>query len=179
MASAIWTMTFSGRGRLHVVVVGADRVDDARVLVELAHQLHADLGVVLVAVGLDALADVVQEGAALGDLPVGADLGGEHAGDDRHFLGVRQDVLPVAGPVMEAAQGLDEVGRHVVDAEVEDDLLPLLVDLLGDFPSDPFWTISMRAGWTRPSAMRRSSETRAISRRTGSKQEMTTSKYRR
>ena len=72
----------------------------------------------------------------MADLPVRADLGREHPRDDRHFLGVGEDVLAVARPVMEAAQGFDELGRHIVQADVEDDLLALLVDLLGDLASD-------------------------------------------
>ena len=95
-------------------------------------EFHAHLGVVLVAVRLDALSDVVQEGAALGDVPVDADLGGEHAGDDGDFLGMREDILSIAGPEMQPPEGLDEFRRHVVQSQIEDDLLAFLEYLLGD-----------------------------------------------
>ena len=117
-------------------MVGTDRVDDAGVLAELAHQFHPYLGMVLVAVRLDALADVVQEGAALGNLAVHADLGGEHSSDDGHLLGVREHVLAITRAVVEASEGLDELRRHVVHADVEDDLLALFVYLLSDLPCD-------------------------------------------
>src|SRR5208337_1485338 len=56
--------------------------------------------------------------------------------DDGHFLGMGEDVLAIARAVVEPAQSLDELGRHIVQADVEDDFLAFLVDLLGDLSRD-------------------------------------------
>ena len=59
--------------------------------------------------------------------------------------------------------------------EIEHRLLAGLLALLLDLVASPSATISsMRVGWMRPSAMRRVERERAISRRTGLKQEITT-----
>ena len=72
--------------RLNVVVVRADGVDHSRRLAHLSRGLRSDFGVVLVAVSLGALADVVQNGRALGKLAVGAQFGGQKARDFGDFL---------------------------------------------------------------------------------------------
>ena len=89
---------------------------------------------ILVPVGLHALADIVQEGAAFGDFPVEPDLGGQEARDDCDFLGVKKDILSVTRAEIKPSQGADEFRRHVVQTQVEDDLLALVVDFLGDLP---------------------------------------------
>ncbi len=64
---------------------------------------------------------------------------------------------------------------HVGDVELEQRRLPFLQDLLVELVRLTFSTTSsIRAGWMRPSAMRRSSAIRAISRRKGSKPERMT-----
>ena len=77
---------------------------------------------------VDRLADVVQQAGALGDLDVGAELGGHDAGEVRDLDGVVEHVLAVAGAVLEAPEDPDELGRHAVDVGVEAGLLAGLLD---------------------------------------------------
>ena len=121
-------------------MVRADGVQHLGVLTQAARQVDADLDVVAVAVRLDALADVVQQGRALGKLHVAAHLGGDHARDEGDLLRVREHVLPVAGAVMQAPEGPDGLGAHRMDAHLEEHTLAFLVDglrdLLGDLLDD-------------------------------------------
>ena len=70
----------------------------------LLRQLPADLGVAALDLRVGRLADVVQQPAALGELRVRAQLGGDDARQDRHLDGVRQHVLAVARAVLQLAQ---------------------------------------------------------------------------
>jgi hypothetical protein len=60
---------------------------------------------------------------ALGDLHVGAELGGHETGEVGDLDRVVEHVLPVAGAELEAPEGLDELGRHPVHVGVEAGLL--------------------------------------------------------
>ena len=77
---------------------------------------------------VDGLADVVQQAGALGDLEVGAELGGHDAGQMGDLDGVVEHVLAVAGAELEAPEGADQLGRHAVDVGVEAGLLAGLFD---------------------------------------------------
>ena len=105
-----------------------DAVDDGRVLAVLRRHLDTQLDVgAVVLVGED-FADVVQQGAPLGEVDVELQLGGHHPGQVGDFLGVLEDVLPVRGAVFHAAHELDQLGVHAADAGVVHGLLPGLED---------------------------------------------------
>ena len=63
-----------------IAVVGVDGVDDALALPVLPGQLHTDLHMGALHLMVDGLAQVVQQAGALGLGHVGADLGGQQAG---------------------------------------------------------------------------------------------------
>jgi len=94
-------------------VVRGDGLDDPVGLAVLLGQLDAELGVGALDVPVDGLADVMEQAGAQGDVGVEPDLAGHHGRQHGHFLGVLQDVLAVARPVLELAQELDELGVDV------------------------------------------------------------------
>ena len=115
--------------RLDVLVVRLDGVHDALATRgTCVPSCGRDLAVRAVDLVVDRLADVVQQAGALGDLDVGAELGGHDAGEVGDLDGVVQDVLAVARAELEAAEDLDELGRHAVDVGVEAGLLAGLFD---------------------------------------------------
>src|SRR5437773_11177943 len=127
-----------GVGRLHdhahrrlvldVVVVGRDAIDDDGVLTVLRRHLDAQLDVRAVVLVREHLADVVQQGAALGELDVVLLLGRHDAGEPGDFLRVLQDVLPVRGAVAHPPHQLHELGVHALDARLIHRLLARLDD---------------------------------------------------
>src|SRR6266480_200659 len=139
-----------GVGRLHdhahrrlvldVVVVRRDAVDDDRVLAELGRHLDAKLDVRAVVLVREHLADVVQQGAALGELDVELQLGRHNAGEPGDFLRVLQDVLPVRRAVAHPPHQLYELRVHALDARLVHRLLARLddpgLDLGPAFPDD-------------------------------------------
>src|SRR5450830_775125 len=110
--------------RLDVLVVRLDGVAHALRLAVLLAELLRDVGVRTVDLVVDGLADVVQQAGALGDLDVGAQLGGHDAGEMGYLDGVVEHVLAVAGAVLEAPEDSDEFGRHAVHVRVEAGLFP-------------------------------------------------------
>ena len=78
------------------------------------------------------LADVVQEAALLGDLHVGADLGGQDAGQLGHFHGMGELVLAVGGAELEPSHHAQDLGMQAGDVGVEGGLFAGLVDDLLD-----------------------------------------------
>ncbi len=64
-------------------MVAGDGVNHLGALVEAAREVGADIGVAAFYLVVDRLADIVEEAAALGQLHVEAELGGDHAGKER------------------------------------------------------------------------------------------------
>ena len=62
-------------------MVGVDGVDDGLALMVLPGQLHADGDVGALHLVVDGLAQIVEQSGPLGLGHVGADLGGQQAGD--------------------------------------------------------------------------------------------------
>ena len=97
MASAIWTIGRLEAGVLDLLVVRGDRVDDlGRAGCGAAAICRADGGVRALDLVVDGLADVVEQAAHLGDLDVGADLGGDDRGQVAGLDDVLEHVLAVA-----------------------------------------------------------------------------------
>ena len=113
---------------LHIAVVGLDGVQDLGGFLVLAGDVHADGDVAALDLVVDALAEVVQQAGALGGGDVHAELGGQETSDVGDLDGVVEDVLPVAGAVLLAAQELDELRVEVVDARLVRGALALLLD---------------------------------------------------
>ena len=74
---------------------------------------------------VDGLAQVVEQSGPLGLGHVGADLGGQQAGDVGDLDGVVEHVLAVAGAVVHPAQQLDQLGVQAVDIGLKDGALAL------------------------------------------------------
>ena len=68
------------------------------------HQFHAQIDVRALVIVIQSFADVVQKRRALGDLHIGADLGGDGRRDFGHLDRMFQNVLPVRGAVEQTAQ---------------------------------------------------------------------------
>jgi hypothetical protein len=111
-------------------VVRGDGLADLFRFAVLLGQLDAELGVGAFGVPIDGLADVVEQAGPQGDVRVEADLAGHHGREHGHLLGVLEDVLAVARPVLELAQELDELRVDVADLELQDGRFALLLDLL-------------------------------------------------
>ena len=99
-----------GRDGGDVVVVAADRVEDDVVFAELAAEVHADVRVAALDLVVHGLADVVEEPAAAGDGAVEAQLVGDDLTEVGQLDRVAEDVLAVAGAVVESAHGLGDLG---------------------------------------------------------------------
>ncbi|CAN4072520.1 choloylglycine hydrolase, partial [Dysosmobacter welbionis] len=81
------------------------------------------------------LAQIVEQAGPLGSLDIRTQLGGHHAGDVADLDGVLQDVLAVAGPVVEAAQHLHQLWVQVPHAALEHGALTLCLDGVLHFPA--------------------------------------------
>ena len=79
---------------------------------------------------VDRLPDVVEESGPLGDLGLGAELGGHVRREPRDLLGMLKNVLAVRGPVLQPPQQLDQLRVQVGDRELERGRFPFLADLL-------------------------------------------------
>src|SRR5581483_8657275 len=118
------------RLRLLVVVPGQDGVEDRPRLVVPREDVDGELDVAPLLLVGQGLADVVEEATPLGQLDVGADLGGQHPGQPGHLLGVLEAVLSVGGAVPEAPDQLHELRVEAVDADLEAGALALLLEVL-------------------------------------------------
>ena len=79
------------------------------------------------------LADVVEQPGPLGRVHVHAQFGGHQAGQMSHFRGMLQHILPVAGPVFQPAQQLDQFRMDAMDTHLEGGLFPGFLNLLIQF----------------------------------------------
>ncbi len=109
-------------------MVRGDAVHDHRILAVLRGHLHAELHVRPLVLVREHLADVVQQRAAPRHGRIEPELLGHHPGQPRHFLGVDEDVLPVARPVMHAPDELHELGVQPMDAGLVRRLLAHLLN---------------------------------------------------
>src|SRR3989454_4577728 len=100
----------------YVVVMGGNAVDDGRVLAVLRGHLHAELDMRAVVLVRQHLADVVQQRAALRELDVEPQLGGDDPREPGNFLRVLENVLPVRGAVAHPAHELHQLRVHALDA---------------------------------------------------------------
>ena len=128
------------RGPVDVHVVRRDRQEDRLALAVLAQEVEAELEVRALQVAIDGLADVVEEGRAGRHLAVEAQLLRHDAGEERDFLRVVQDVLPVAGAELQSSHQPQHFGMQVEEPELEgggfafaaDRLLHVRLHLLDD-----------------------------------------------
>ena len=109
-------------------MVGLDGVDDLFLLLVLPGEFHAQLHMGALHLMIDGLAQIVKQTGPLGSLHIGTQLGGHHAGNVGHLDGVLQNVLAIAGAVMETAQHLHQLGVEVADAALEHGALALGLD---------------------------------------------------
>ena len=109
-------------------MVGVDGVDDVLALPVLPGQLNADGHVGALHLVVNGLAQVVQQARPLGLGHVGADLGGQQAGNVGDLDGVVQYVLTIAGAVAHTAQELDQLGVQAVDVGLKDGALAFRLD---------------------------------------------------
>src|SRR5271166_2575279 len=108
---------------LDLVVVRLDRVHDVLRLAVPAGDLRADQRVAALDLVGERLADVVQHRAALEQRRVDPQFAGHHAGDVRGLDQVPEHVLPVGGPVPQAAEEIDEFFVHVGNAQLDQRVL--------------------------------------------------------
>ena len=83
----------------------------------------ADLGVGTLGLVIDSLAHVVEQPAHLGRLDVATEFGGDDRGQPARLDGVDEDVLAVAGAVLEPTEQLDDLRGQGRNAGVVDGLL--------------------------------------------------------
>ncbi len=117
-------------------MVCKNTVDELAVLTQSLHEFTADFRMVCLALRFGALSDVMQESRTHCERAVRTDFRCYHAGKDCDFLRVEKHVLTVACPEVEPSQCPYEFGTHVVDAEIEDNLLTLVHDYASDFLRD-------------------------------------------
>ena len=113
---------------LHVAVVGLDGVEDVLFLLVLAAELHAQIDVSTLELVIQGLADVVEQTGPLGGVDVQAQLRGHKAGNVADLDGVLEDVLAIAGAVMEPSQHLLHLGVEAPDAGLQSGALALALD---------------------------------------------------
>ena len=81
---------------------------------------------------LHRFADVVEQRGLLGHLLVEADLGGDHPGERRGVLAVREHVVPVRVAKAKRAEQAGELRVDVGEPDVLARLLAVALDLLGE-----------------------------------------------
>ena len=111
-----------------VSVVRADGVDNFLRFTVFPGQIAADDGVGAFHLVIHRLADVVQQTDPLGLFLVHPQLGCHGAAEEGHFQGVLENVLAIAGAVLEPADQVDQLGVHAVGAHVKGGLLAGLAD---------------------------------------------------
>ena len=109
-------------------MVCGDRIDDTRREIRLQCDRRADGRVRTLDFVVDGLADVVEEAAHLGDHDVPAQLRGDDRRKGTRLDRVEQHVLAVAGPVLQPAQQLDDIGRQARNAGIVGSLLTRLAN---------------------------------------------------
>jgi hypothetical protein len=117
----------------HVVVVRRDAIHHQRMLAVLGRYFDAKLHVGALMLVREHLAHIVQQRAALGHRRVETELPGHDAGQVRHFLGMLQDVLPVARAIVHAPDELHELCVQSVCADFVRRLLAHFLDGRFDF----------------------------------------------
>jgi hypothetical protein len=85
----------------------------------LAQQRDAELEMRPFHFAIDGFSDVVQERRARGDVLVDAELARHQAREERHLLRVVQNVLTVAGAVLEPPHQPQELRMDIVEAQLE------------------------------------------------------------
>ena len=109
-------------------MVGVNGVNDRLALVILPGQFHADCDMGALHLVVDGLAQVVEQTGALGLGHVGADLGGQQAGDVGHLDGVVKHVLAIAGAVAHPSQELDQLRVQTVNIGLKNGALAFSLD---------------------------------------------------
>ncbi len=126
--------------RLAVPVMGQDRIDHLRRFAVLLGKIAADGRMRPLHFVVYGLAQVMQEACAPRELLVHAQLRRHDAGEVGDLTGMHQYVLPVARPVPQPPDQLDDLRVDVMDPEVEDGLLAFLlhgdVQVLSDLVSE-------------------------------------------
>ena len=106
-------------GRLHVAVVGFDRVDHDLVLAVFSGQLRADGHMGALGLVVNGFADVMEQSRAARHDRIDADFGGHESGNKRDFGGMFKGILPVACAVAQTTEHFDQIGVDAVDADRE------------------------------------------------------------
>ncbi len=122
-----------GAGGGDIVVVSADGVEDGFGLVEFADEFHAEGGVAAFLIVVHGFADVVEESGAAGEGAVETEFIGDHLAEEGDFDGVAEDVLAVAGAVVESADLFGDFGMEAGDVAFEDGFFAHLADVVFDF----------------------------------------------
>ena len=116
-------------------------ITTAFVLAVFAEEVDAELEMRALHLAIDRLADIVQERGAHRHVRVEPDFLGHDAGETGHFRRVREHVLTVARPILQAPHQPQNFRVQVVQAELErhsrallaDFLVGLVLHLLNDF----------------------------------------------
>src|SRR6185437_1947337 len=116
------------RLRLLVGVVGGYRMDDLGRLPEPLADIGPDQGVRPLDLMVHRLANVVEEPRLLAYIHIGAHLGRHAGAEDRDLHRVVEYVLAVAGPVLQPAHQLHQIGMQAMDAGVKGRPLARLAD---------------------------------------------------
>ena len=98
---------------------------------------------------VDRFSEIVQQTGPLGRGHIDAELRGHQACDMRHFDGVIQNILAIAGTILLAAQELDQLRMQAMHAGLKDGALALLLDDQIDLPPGFFHTV-LDAGGVNP-----------------------------
>ena len=115
-------------------MVGLDGVEDVLFFLKLPAELHAQVDMGALVLVVQGLADVVEQSRPLGGVDVQSQLRGHEARDVADLDGVLEDVLPVAGAVMEAAQRAARPGARRENLENYIKRLEKLEEITGTHP---------------------------------------------
>ncbi len=122
-----------GTDRLHVPVMGGDRVHHIGGLPEFPGKIPADHRVPPLLLVVDRLADVMEERGPLAEGHVQAQLRPHDRAHVSHLPGVEEIVLAVTGPILQPSQEPDNLRMDVADPQVEQGLLRVLLHPLFEF----------------------------------------------
>ena len=109
-------------------MVGLDGVEDILFLLVLAAELHAQIDMGALELVVQGLADIVEQAGPLGSIHVQAQLRGHEAGNVADLDGVLEDILAIAGAVVETAQHLLDLRVEAADAGLQGGALAFALD---------------------------------------------------
>ena len=119
--------------RLCIPMMGSNGIDDLRRFMIFLSELHAEFYMRPLLFPIDSLAYIMKQPRSSGKLYIGSHFSRQNAGEIGGINAVLQDILPIAGTILQTAKRLDQFRIHTADAAFHDSLFTGFTDRLIHF----------------------------------------------